>query len=283
MNGGQTCISIERVYVEAPVYDEFVAKVTEKVARAAPGRARRGPGAVDVGAMTFPPQLDIVERHVEDAVAKGARGASSAATAATRPRPLLRADGARRRRPHDGGDDRGDLRADAADHEGRATPRRRSGWPTTRPTASARSVFTKDVGRGEAVARRSTPARSASTTRWSTTPRSSCRWAAGRRRASARATARAASASTAASRRSSSRACTPSATCTCSPTRRRRAPGAQGFQAPVGARQARLGVPTPASGVHGGLAASAGGSGPPWDLRPARRPAAAGPAARTAW
>src|SRR3954469_23774773 len=30
-NGGQTCISIERVYVEAPVYDEFVAKVTEKV------------------------------------------------------------------------------------------------------------------------------------------------------------------------------------------------------------------------------------------------------------
>ena len=30
LNGGQTCISIERVYVEAPVYDEFVAKVTEK-------------------------------------------------------------------------------------------------------------------------------------------------------------------------------------------------------------------------------------------------------------
>ncbi len=40
-NGGQTCISIERVYVEAPVYDEFVAQVSEKVARAAPGRARR--------------------------------------------------------------------------------------------------------------------------------------------------------------------------------------------------------------------------------------------------
>ena len=40
-NGGQTCISVERVYVEAPVYDEFVAKVTDKVARAAPGRAGR--------------------------------------------------------------------------------------------------------------------------------------------------------------------------------------------------------------------------------------------------
>src|SRR6185312_10129275 len=30
-NAGQTCISIERVYVEEPVYDEFVAKVSEKV------------------------------------------------------------------------------------------------------------------------------------------------------------------------------------------------------------------------------------------------------------
>ncbi|MGA2165167.1 MAG: aldehyde dehydrogenase family protein, partial [Solirubrobacteraceae bacterium] len=30
-NSGQTCISIERAYVEAPVYDEFVAKVTDKV------------------------------------------------------------------------------------------------------------------------------------------------------------------------------------------------------------------------------------------------------------
>src|SRR3954471_19652678 len=32
-NGGQTCISIERVYVEAPIYDEFVTKVTEKTAQ----------------------------------------------------------------------------------------------------------------------------------------------------------------------------------------------------------------------------------------------------------
>jgi acyl-CoA reductase-like NAD-dependent aldehyde dehydrogenase len=70
-NGGQTCISVERVYVEEPVYDEFVAKVTEK-ARA----LRQGAGAAgsaDVGSMTFPPQVDIVERHVEDAKAKGAR------------------------------------------------------------------------------------------------------------------------------------------------------------------------------------------------------------------
>src|SRR3954468_1181803 len=71
LNGGQTCISVERVYVEEPVYDDFVARVTEK-ARA----LRQGAGAsgtADVGSMTFPPQVDIVERHVEDAKAKGAK------------------------------------------------------------------------------------------------------------------------------------------------------------------------------------------------------------------
>jgi acyl-CoA reductase-like NAD-dependent aldehyde dehydrogenase len=71
-NGGQTCISIERVYVEEPVYDEFVAKVTEK-ARALRQGAGSGPGTNDVGSMTFPPQVDTVERHVQDAKAKGAR------------------------------------------------------------------------------------------------------------------------------------------------------------------------------------------------------------------
>jgi acyl-CoA reductase-like NAD-dependent aldehyde dehydrogenase len=70
-NGGQTCISVERVYVEAPVYDAFVAKVTEKARELRQGSG--GPGSVDVGSMTFPPQLDVVERHVEDAKAKGAR------------------------------------------------------------------------------------------------------------------------------------------------------------------------------------------------------------------
>ena len=40
-NSGQVCVSIERVYVEAPVYDEFVAKLTDKVSAAAPGSGRR--------------------------------------------------------------------------------------------------------------------------------------------------------------------------------------------------------------------------------------------------
>jgi acyl-CoA reductase-like NAD-dependent aldehyde dehydrogenase len=70
-NGGQTCISIERVYVEAPVHDEFVAKVAEKV-RALRQGAPSGPGSVDVGAVTFPPQLEIVRRHVDQARDAGA-------------------------------------------------------------------------------------------------------------------------------------------------------------------------------------------------------------------
>ncbi|WP_373203160.1 aldehyde dehydrogenase family protein [Mycobacterium marinum] len=71
-NCGQTCISIERCYVEAPIYDEFVAKVTEKV-RAIRQGVPGGPGSVDVGSLTFPPQVETVQRHVEEAVERGAK------------------------------------------------------------------------------------------------------------------------------------------------------------------------------------------------------------------
>jgi acyl-CoA reductase-like NAD-dependent aldehyde dehydrogenase len=71
-NAGQTCISIERAYVEAPVYEEFVAKVTEK-ARALRVGAPQGPGSVDVGAITFAPQIETISSHVTEAVDKGAR------------------------------------------------------------------------------------------------------------------------------------------------------------------------------------------------------------------
>jgi acyl-CoA reductase-like NAD-dependent aldehyde dehydrogenase len=71
-NAGQTCISTERVYVEAPVYDEFVSLVTKKIGELRQG-APRGRGSVDLGAVINPPQSDIVEAHVRDAVDKGAR------------------------------------------------------------------------------------------------------------------------------------------------------------------------------------------------------------------
>jgi acyl-CoA reductase-like NAD-dependent aldehyde dehydrogenase len=71
-NGGQTCVSVERVYVEAPIYERFVDAVTEKVKALRQGPPN-GPASVEVGAMTFPPQLDIVRRHVEQAREAGAR------------------------------------------------------------------------------------------------------------------------------------------------------------------------------------------------------------------
>jgi acyl-CoA reductase-like NAD-dependent aldehyde dehydrogenase len=70
-NGGQVCMSVERVYVEEQVYDEFVNKVVEKVGALRQG-VPGGAGSIDVGAVTFPPQVDLVERHVNDAVEKGA-------------------------------------------------------------------------------------------------------------------------------------------------------------------------------------------------------------------
>jgi acyl-CoA reductase-like NAD-dependent aldehyde dehydrogenase len=72
LNGGQTCISIERVYVEEPVYDAFVQKVVDKVGALRQGPST-GPATAEVGSMTFPKQLEIVEEHVRDALAKGAR------------------------------------------------------------------------------------------------------------------------------------------------------------------------------------------------------------------
>jgi acyl-CoA reductase-like NAD-dependent aldehyde dehydrogenase len=71
-NAGQVCISVERVYVEAPVYESFVDLVTRNVRELRQGVPSR-PGTVDLGAVTFAPQQAIVEEHVRDAVAKGAK------------------------------------------------------------------------------------------------------------------------------------------------------------------------------------------------------------------
>ena len=71
-NTGQTCISTERVYVEEPIHDEFVRLVTDKVNALRQG-APAGPASIDLGAVIHPPQSDVVERHVNDAVERGAR------------------------------------------------------------------------------------------------------------------------------------------------------------------------------------------------------------------
>jgi acyl-CoA reductase-like NAD-dependent aldehyde dehydrogenase len=72
VNTGQTCLSIERVYVEEPIYDEFVARLAERVAELRQGDDGRS-GSAEIGAMTTPAQLEKVAEQVEDARAKGAR------------------------------------------------------------------------------------------------------------------------------------------------------------------------------------------------------------------
>ncbi len=71
-NGGQTCAGVERVYVEAPVYDEFTARVSALAAA-----IRTGPGTpadpVDYGAITMPGQLEVISRHIGDALVHGGR------------------------------------------------------------------------------------------------------------------------------------------------------------------------------------------------------------------
>ncbi|HEX7060152.1 MAG TPA: aldehyde dehydrogenase family protein [Solirubrobacterales bacterium] len=72
MNSGQVCMSVERIYVEEPVYDEFVQKLTAEIRGLSQGADGKGYGK-DVGAMTSPNQSAVVEDHVNDALASGAK------------------------------------------------------------------------------------------------------------------------------------------------------------------------------------------------------------------
>jgi acyl-CoA reductase-like NAD-dependent aldehyde dehydrogenase len=68
-NAGQTCVSVERVYVLESVYDQFVDAVVRDVKALQVGA---GDG-YNYGALIDEAQLAITERHVADAKAKGAR------------------------------------------------------------------------------------------------------------------------------------------------------------------------------------------------------------------
>jgi acyl-CoA reductase-like NAD-dependent aldehyde dehydrogenase len=71
LNSGQICLSVERIYVEDEVHDRFVQKLVTVVGQLRQ-RGVTSAGEADVGAMTFPPQIETVERHVADALDKGA-------------------------------------------------------------------------------------------------------------------------------------------------------------------------------------------------------------------
>ena len=69
-NSGQLCISMERMYIEQAIWDEFVPAF---VARVKAMRQKVGVGwGADIGSMISARQLEAVEKHVDDAVAHGA-------------------------------------------------------------------------------------------------------------------------------------------------------------------------------------------------------------------
>jgi acyl-CoA reductase-like NAD-dependent aldehyde dehydrogenase len=63
-NSGQACVGIERVYVTSGAYQRFVDELVEVARRVEPGE--------QMGPITMPAQVDVIRRHLEDAVAKGA-------------------------------------------------------------------------------------------------------------------------------------------------------------------------------------------------------------------
>ena len=69
-SAGQLCVSLERIYVEAPVYRRFVDLLVPAVRGL---RLGVGPDwAVDVGSLASQRQLEKTREHVEDAVRRGA-------------------------------------------------------------------------------------------------------------------------------------------------------------------------------------------------------------------
>ena len=68
-NAGQTCIGIERVYVHERVYNPFVAELARRARELQPG----SDAGASYGPMTLPGQLDVVRRHIADALKRGGR------------------------------------------------------------------------------------------------------------------------------------------------------------------------------------------------------------------
>ncbi|WP_433685859.1 aldehyde dehydrogenase family protein [Nocardia sp. CA-119907] len=66
-NAGQTCLAVERVYVHADVYDRFVATLV-----AAARGISAGGGDSKIGPITMLEQIEVIRRHIDDAISRGA-------------------------------------------------------------------------------------------------------------------------------------------------------------------------------------------------------------------
>ncbi|WP_326562872.1 aldehyde dehydrogenase family protein [Micromonospora sp. NBC_01796] len=89
-NAGQTCIGIERVYAVEAVYNDFVARVVTKAEKLTVGSEPEA----HLGPITMPGQLDVIRRHIDDALARGGRAVLGGADAVQPPyvRPTILVD-----------------------------------------------------------------------------------------------------------------------------------------------------------------------------------------------
>jgi len=70
-NAGQTCICANRIYVADTIYDDFAKRAVHAVSKLRVGPA--GEGDAEIGPLINAPALEKVERHVANAIARGAR------------------------------------------------------------------------------------------------------------------------------------------------------------------------------------------------------------------
>jgi acyl-CoA reductase-like NAD-dependent aldehyde dehydrogenase len=72
-NTGQSCVAVERIYVVEDVYEEFLAAVLDEVKQIRMGYSEQIYNHYHMGPLTFDRQLGIIEDHLRDALAKGAK------------------------------------------------------------------------------------------------------------------------------------------------------------------------------------------------------------------
>lgn len=70
MNAGQTCVSVERVYVSEKIFDEFLSKLIDEIKKL---NNYSGSDYYDFSNIKLQKQVEIIKDHIEDALSKGAR------------------------------------------------------------------------------------------------------------------------------------------------------------------------------------------------------------------
>jgi succinate-semialdehyde dehydrogenase/glutarate-semialdehyde dehydrogenase len=70
MNAGQTCVSVERVYVQEKIYEAFLEELTDRISKLQPFNNSM---YYDYSRIKLDKQVDIIREHLNDALSKGAK------------------------------------------------------------------------------------------------------------------------------------------------------------------------------------------------------------------